>query len=355
MSRPTNPSLNRRRLLVRGAATAAALAAPALAARAQATVTLKFHTFMAPVSAVWNTMHKPWMAQVEAASGGRIRFEAFPAMTLGGNPAQLYEQVRDGVADIVWTLPGYTAGRFPRVEAFELPFTMTGGAESTSRALWAYVQQHAAEEFRDTRLLAAHVHGPGALHLRDKPVRTPADLRGLKLRGPTRQVTRLLAALGASPVGMPLPQIGDALSKGTIDGAALPWEVVPSVRVQELVRHHSEFAAGASALYTATFVMAMNRARYDAMPADLRAVIDAHSGAATSAAFGRTQQANDEAGRQAARSRGNTLHVFDDAATREFVRLSARIDDEWVAEMDKRGLKGGELLSAARALIARSG
>ena len=127
---------------------AAALATAALTSWAQPTVTLKFHTFMAPQSGVWLNMHKPWMAKVEKESGGRIKFEAYPAMQLGGTPVQLYDQVKDGVVDVVWTLPGNTAGRFPRVEVFELPFMMSN-AEATSRAYWEYVQTQAPDEFKD--------------------------------------------------------------------------------------------------------------------------------------------------------------------------------------------------------------
>ncbi len=125
----------KRRSFVQGAAAATVLGAPHLAGFAQQSVTLKFHTFMAPMSNVWLTMHKPWMEKVEKDSGGRSKFEGYPAMQLGGTPVQLYDQARDGVVDVVWTLPGNTAGRFPRIEAFELPFMMNN-AEATSKAYW---------------------------------------------------------------------------------------------------------------------------------------------------------------------------------------------------------------------------
>jgi TRAP-type C4-dicarboxylate transport system substrate-binding protein len=144
-------------------------------------------------------------------------------MQMGGTPPQLYDQAKDGVADIVWTLPGYTAGRFPIVEAFELPFMMTN-AEATSRALWDYVQQNAPAEFKDVKPLAFHVHGPGYVHTRDKQVKTLADFKGLKVRAPTRLTNKLIASMGATPVGMPVPQVPEALNKGVIDGAVIPWE-----------------------------------------------------------------------------------------------------------------------------------
>ena len=345
----------KRRTLVQGAAAAAAatLGTP-LAALAQQSVTLKFHTFMAPMSNVWLSMHKPWMDKVEKDSGGRIKFEAYPAMQLGGTPVQLYDQARDGVVDVVWTLPGNTAGRFPRVEVFELPFMMNN-AEATSKAYWEYFQTQCPDEFKETQVLALQVHGPGLFHTVSKPIRSSADLKGLKMRGPTRQVTKMLSSLGATPVGMPLPQIPDALSKGTIDGCVIPWEVVPSVKVNELTKFHSEFASTGPALYTTTFVMAMNRARYDGLAPDLKKVIDANSGMATSGWLGKTQQGNDPNGRKSATDRNNTLHTFTPEQAAEFVKLSGAIDDEWVADMDKRGFKGKALLDSAKALIVKHG
>jgi TRAP-type C4-dicarboxylate transport system substrate-binding protein len=297
-------------------------------------------------------MHKAWMDKVEKESGGRIKFEAYPAMQLGGTPVQLYDQAKDGVVDIIWTLPGNTAGRFPRVEVFELPFMMTN-AEATSKAYWEYVQTFAADEFKEVHVLALQVHGPGLIHTVDKPIKSTADLKGMKVRGPTRQVTKLLASVGATPVGMPLPGIPDALSKGTIQGAVIPWEVVPSVKVHELTKFHSEFPSTGPALYTTTFVMAMNKAKYDGMPADLKRVIDANSGMATSAWLGKTQQAGDPAGRKSATDRSNTMYTFSQAETDQFVKLSSQIDDEWVADMNKKGFDGKKLLDGAKALIEK--
>src|SRR5882724_6434652 len=194
--------IQRRTLL--GTSIAAALGAPALSSLAQQSVTLKFHTFMAPTSNVWLNMHKAWMDKVEKDSNGRIKFEAYPAMQLGGTPVQLYDQVRDGVVDVVWTLPGNTAGRFPRVEVFELPFMMSN-AEATSKAYWEYVQTMAPDEFKETQVIALQVHGPGVIHTAERPVKSVNDLKGLKMRAPTRQVNKMLGSLGAIPVGMPLP------------------------------------------------------------------------------------------------------------------------------------------------------
>ena len=340
----------RRSLLKTGLA--ASIGGSSLYGFAQQAVTLKFHTFMAPQSNVWLNMHKAWMDKVEKESGGRIKFEGYPAMQLGGTPPQLYDQARDGVADITWTLPGNTAGRFPRVEVFDLPFMMTN-AEATSRAYWEYVQTYAADEFKDTQVLALQVHGPGVIHTVDRAVKTLADMKGLKMRAPTRPVTKLMAALGATPIGMPLPGIPDALSKGTINGCVIPWEVVPSVKVNELTKFHAEFDPAGGALYTTHFVMAMNKAKYNSLPADLKKVIDNNSGMETSAWLGKTQQAGDAAGRKSATDRGNTVFTVSPEEAQNFRRASRSIEVEWVEDMNKKGLDGRKLLDGARALIEK--
>lgn len=344
--------MNRRNLIKAGVSASAAttLAAVPYIGRAQASVTLKFSTFMAPQSNVWLSMHKAWMDKVEKDSGGRIKFEGYPAMQLGGTPVQLFDQTRDGVADVTWTLPGNNAGRFPRTEAFELPFTMSN-AEAMSRAYWEYITTEARDEFREVQLLALHVHGPGVIHTADKQVKSVADLKGLKMRAPTRNVNRLLGHMGATPVGMPLPQIPDALSKGTINGCVIPWEVVPSVKVHELTKYHAEFNPLGGALYTTTFVMGMNKAKYDSLPPDLKRVIDANSGIDTSAWLGKTQSSNDPIGRKAAADRGNTIYTVDPTEAKTFRQAAEKVDDEWLEDMKKRNIDGVKALSKVRELI----
>lgn len=340
--------IQRRTLLKSGAAVA--LGAPALAGFAQQAVTLKFHTFVSPQSQNWLTMHKPWMEKIEKESGGRIKFEGYPAMQLGGTPAQLYDQVRDGIVDVVWALPGYTPGRFPRVEVFELPFMMSN-AEATSRAYWEYVQTMAPDEFKDVQVLALQVHGPGVIHTVDRPVKSVADMKGLKMRAPTRQVAKIMTFLGATAVSMPLPATTDALTTGAINGCVMPWEVAPSVRVPELTKYSAEFSSAGGALYTSTIMMAMNKAKYNALAPDLKKVIDNNSGLATSGWLGKTQQGNDPTGRKVASDHSNNIFTVGAAEAQGFRSMSRLVEVEWTEDMLKRGHDGYKLLQTARNLI----
>jgi TRAP-type C4-dicarboxylate transport system substrate-binding protein len=252
------------------------------------------------------------------------------------------------VADIVWTVVGYTPGRFPSTEVFELPFMMTN-ARAASRAYWEMFETHMKDtEFKDVHILGTWVHGPGLIHV-NKEVRTPADMQGLKIRGGSRLANALLEKVGATPVGMPVPAVPEALSKGVIDGATIPWEVTAALKVPELVSHHTEFTG--NALYVLTFVLAMNKDRYESLPDDLKKVIDDNSGLEFSVFAGGTMEESDAPARQAALDRGNGIVTLDAAETAVWVEVSKPIYEEWVAEMDAKGIDGQALIDEARMLI----
>ena len=329
----------------------AALAGFAVTAGAQE-VTLKIHHLLPPPSTAHAKFIVPWCDKLTKESAGKLKCQIYPAMQLGGTPPQLYDQAKDGVADIVWTLPGYTANRFPIIEAFELPFMLTN-AEATSRALWDYVQQNAKAEFKDVHALAFHTHGPGYFHMREKQIKTLADLKGLKVRAPTRLTNKLIAAMGATPVGMPVPQVPEALNKGVIDGAVIPWEVVPAVKVQELTKFHTETDPKAPALYTSTFIFAMNPAKYAALSPELKKVLDANSGPDLSAWIGKVFQEADAPGRKLAEARNNQFYMIQAAELDNWRKAAQPIIDEWVKDTSAKGLNGKALLESARSLIAK--
>ncbi len=336
------------RLKTLALAAAAALSLPAAAQE----VTLKFHHIWNPQAMASVNVITPWCNKIAAESANRLKCQILPAMSGGGTPPQLVDRVKDGVDDLVITLPGYTAGRFPTTEVFELPF-MTNSAEVGARATWEFFNKHSLKEFPGTKLLASWVHDEGYVHTNGKQVKTIADFKGLKMRAPTRQTNKLLAALGASPVGMPLPAIPDAVSKGTIDGFLLPWEVMPSLKLQELVKFHTETDPSRPALYSAVFVFAMNQAKYDSLPADLKAVIDANSGAALSQQIGKIWDGSQAAGRKAAQERGNAFYMVPASELDNWVKASAPLYDDWVADMDKRGNNGKAMLAEARELLVK--
>ncbi len=312
--------------------------------------TLRIHQFLPATGTVPADFIIPWAEKVTEESGGRLNVEVYSSMSLGGTPAALYDQARDGVVDIVWTVAGYTPGRFPISETFELPYIMTD-AESSSRAAWRFWEEYMQEETADVRMLAVHLHGSGVFHMNAPAIERPEDLQGRTVRGPTRLTTRLLEALGATAVGMPVPQVPEALSRNVVEGAVIPWEVTRVLRVPELVDTHTEFG-GDHGLYSTFFFFAMNHDSYNELPDDLKAIIDANSGIDTSGWAGGAQEAADAPGRQEAVDRGNTIITVEGDALQAWYDAAQAVRDQWVAEMADRGLDGAALIEAAEQLIA---
>lgn len=327
-------------------ATATALAASAATGALAQEVTLKLHQFLSPQANVPKLILDVWADNVEAQSGGRIEVERYGAMALGGTPPELIDQAIEGIADVIWTAVGYTPGRFPTTEVFELPFIVED-ARAASCAFWQMYDSHMKDgEFADVKMIGTWVHGPGLLHTTD-PVRVPDDLKGMKIRGGSRMVNAMLEQIGAEAVGMPVPALPEALSRGVVEGATLPWEVTGALKVPELVTNHTEFEG--PALYNLTFILAMNKEAYAGLPDDLKAVIDANSGLAFSVFAGGTQADADAPAREMALDLGNTIITIPEGEVQAWHDLASPIRAGWADEMDGAGMDGTGLIAEAEA------
>jgi TRAP-type transport system periplasmic protein len=342
---------NRRRFL---ALAGSAVAAPAVLREgyAQASqVTLRMHHFLPAISNGHAKFLAPWAQKVGQESGGRIKVTIFPAMQLGGSPPQLYDQARDGVVDLVWTLPGNTPGRFPISETLELPFVAHRKAVVNSRAFQEFADAHMKDEFKEVHPICFWAHDHGLVHA-NKPVKTLEDMRGLKLRFPTRLAGEALRALGVNAIGMPIPQVPESLAQRVLDGTVIPWEVVPSIKVHELVKNHTEIP-GSPTFYTATFVLAMNKAKYDALPPDLKQVIDANSGQPAAAMAGQVWDEQAVVVSEMVRKRGNTIITLTEDEAGRWRKATEPVVENWLKTSKERGLNGERLLDAARAAIRK--
>jgi TRAP-type C4-dicarboxylate transport system substrate-binding protein len=228
---------------------------------------------------------------------------------------------------------------------------MPASAEATSQAAWKFFENYLTDEFKDVHLIAVHTHGPGLLHVKGNGVEKLEDMQGLKLHGPTRQANALLSALGATAIGMPVPAIPEALSKGVIDGTVIPWEVTTPLKISELVDSHTDFA-GPRGLYTSFFVFAMNKAKYNSLPDDLKAVLDANSGIETSKWVGRVMDEGDAPGIAVAKKAGDKMITLDEAEVARWQAVAAPLVDQWIAEMNANGYDGAAMVADAKALIA---
>ena len=317
-------------------------------------VTLRLHTLVPPPANPIKTFLKPWTEKVLKDSGGKLKVQIYPSMQLGGKPPQLVDQVKDGVVDIVWTLPGYTAGRFPNIEVFELPFVHTNPL-ATTLALQDFQDKHLKDEFKDYHILLLHVHaGSMFMMKRGKAITRISDIKGRKIRTATRAGGWYLKALGAVPIGAPVPAIPQMLAKGVIDGVLLPYEIAPAFKLQELTSNFSVLEGSQPRMNTSTFSFLMNKQSYAKLPADLKKVIDNNSGRNIARWAGQNWADIEVPSKKVMASKKNNKFYTIPAAEVAKLKTAAKpAIAQWLKQMKGKGIDGDTLLKDARALIAK--
>ena len=316
-------------------------------------ITLKLHHFLSAKAPAQTQMLEPWAKRVEENSGGKVKIEIYPAMTLGGRPPELVQQVRDGVVDLVWTVNGYTPGLFPRSEVFELPGVFVNDPAATNIAMRRMYDSDLAEEYQGLEVMFLHVHAGNGIHMTTKEVRSPADLAGAKMRIPTRTGAWVIEALGAVPVAMPVPELPQALAKGVVDGAFIPWEIIPPLKIYEQTDFQIE-GANAERFGTAVFQVSMNKATWDGLPDDVKQAFRDASGEDWLRELGSVWRASDDVGIGIAVDNGNTHIVLSDDETAAFREVMASVVDRWVGEVTGAGIDGAALVEKARTLTAEA-
>jgi TRAP-type C4-dicarboxylate transport system substrate-binding protein len=343
---------NRRQFL---GATGGVLASPFVLRRAWAQnpeFTLKLHHLLGPKAPAQTNMLEPWANRVMEDSDGRIKIDIYPAMSLGGAPPQLVSQVRDGVVDIVWTVNGYTPELFPRTEVFELPGVYTNDTIATNLAMRDLFDDWLAEEYGDVKVITLHVHAGQGIQMRDTPVHAPSDLEGKKMRIPTRTGAWIIESFGATPVGMPVPDLPQALSTGAVDGALIPWEIIPPLKIQELTQYQVE-GPDHERFGTTSFQISMNRGVYESLPDDLKEVIDKNSGEDFAKEVGQVWRNSEEGGIKVALDAGNELIILTEEEMQAFRTAMEPVAQRWIDEVTAKGIDGQGLVDAARTAIAK--
>lgn len=314
-------------------------------------VTLKIAHFLPSIATAQKQVLQPWCDELGKQSNGRIKCQFYPSMQLGGIPGQLVDQVKNGVADIVWTAPGYATGRFPRTEVLELPGIIPLGGLSGGRAIWQVYEDQLKGEYQEFKVLAMHGDGGMNVHTAGKPLARAEDFAGLKLRAPNRTISRTLSALGATPVAMPPAQVSEAIAKGVVDGASTVWEVMLPTKLDETTTVHFETPAERPAMGATVLTLLMNKQKYDNLPPDLKAVIDRNSGLELVERFGRSW--DEAAARARDKVRKTTGHTLTRVSVKDYDLILKRLEvvqQDWVAAAKQRGIPAEQLLLRAKEL-----
>lgn len=328
------------------------LSATFASSTAMAAETLLMHHFQSPKAPVPTQILEPWAEKVKELSKGELVIEIFPAMTMGGKPSELYKQARDGTADIIYTIAGYTPGVFPRSEVFELPTVHIGDAKATTIAIKENFDL-IKDDFTDVVPLLVHVNAGNVLHTVDKRVAKVEDLKGLKLRTPSRTGSWYIEAMGAEPVGMPISDAPQALSKKAVDGMFTPFEVLPPYKIHQLTKYSTEGENG-ERFGASVFLMLMNKDKFNSLSPELQQVLLDSTDMSLFESAGQTMMDIEQPGVDVQLKSGGEVVKITEADMAKFNEIGESVVARWIEEANSKGLDGQKMVDTARAAIQKN-
>jgi TRAP-type C4-dicarboxylate transport system substrate-binding protein len=307
-------------------------------------VTLKLSAFIPAQAPTFAQVIKPWSEAVNADGKGIIKIDTFPGGVLGGSPGLQPKMVMDGIADIALVIPAYSPGRFPDNDVMELPGITKNSSES-SLAIYRLYQRKLLRGYDEFYVVMLGTTNPYAIHTRT-PVNSFTDIKGMKLRAGGPVASAALRALGVAPVGMPITQVAENISRGLIDGTGGDWDVMYSFRIMEVAKHHYM----AAVLGTVPVAVLMNRKVYDGLPGKAKAIIDQHSGEVMSHKFGGVHDGIQRAKLAETKAAADHTMVFpSDAELAQLDAIMATVIETWVQDHPN----GRALFSALQEELAR--
>ena len=316
-------------------------------------VTLKISHFLPAVSNFQRNVLEPWCDKINKASNGRLKCQIYPSMQLGGTPPQLIDQLTNGVADIIWTVPGYAAGRFPTIDTIGVPYSVPAGGLNGARTIWEFYQKYDQKEFAAYKVLGMWSGGGEVFSTANKPMLTMEDFKNEKLRVATKSSAEVLKEFGGTPVNLPPSQIAESISKGVVDGAMSPWELVPATKIDEVTKYHTEMPHDKMALKLTTLAFLMSRQKYDSLPADLKKAIDDNSGTPLVDAAGKAWDKTIDAARKKAIADGHLVKEVSTETYNAMRKSTAVVEESWVKSYKVDGTDGAKLVSELRAIAEK--
>jgi TRAP-type C4-dicarboxylate transport system substrate-binding protein len=315
------------------------LAGVAVPSRAQE---LRLSTFVPPVHVIYREILVPWAEDVAKATNGEVKVTLYPSLQLGGKPPELFRQVKDGVVDLVFTLPGYTSPAFPRTQMIELPGLKPDGIAATNM-MWDLLDPYLLPEYEGTKVIALWGAEDAGLMTRAGAIRSLDDLKGKRMRAPSAAQAKQLEVMGAVPIAMPITEVYQSLERGVVDGAMLPFSVIVDFRLGEVARGYTI----AGPLFgRSSFLVAMNRKRYESLSPAARAAIDQLSGRQLSLKATEVYLKRSAQGVDSVRGKGEVVQLTAEEQKRIGAILRPIISD-WIKESEAKGIPASEMLKRA--------
>lgn len=305
-------------------------------------VELRLSHFMSPKHPMDRSMMGPWSEEVAKLSQGSLKIRIYPGGELGKGPQEQFKRAVDGIADIAFGLQGYTSKLFPRTTLIELPAVAADAVEATNK-MWDIFDKFLAPEYERVTVLALWSNEGPILMARDKPIRKIDDLKGMKVRVPSKDQADLIAVLGATPVSMAASEMYRALSTGVVDALMVPPSVISSFKIGEVAKYYTTgLAFGRS-----PFFLAMNKRAYDALSREHKAIIDRTTGRSLSLVGAKVYE--QEGAEDLNRVRKGGKHGVIDLPPAEVKKGNAlliKVRDKIVASLEKEGVPAKAILAA---------
>lgn len=286
-----------------------------------------------------------WAKEIESKTNGRVKINIFPGGTLA-KAEETYNSVVNGVADLGMSCFAYTRGRFPIMEAVDLPLGYPNGKTATLIAN-EFLKAMNPKELEEVKVLLLHAHGPGLLHTK-RPVNKLEDLKGMKIRS-TGLSAKVVSALKGVPVAMPQGATYEALQKGVVEGTFAPIETLKGWKQAEVVKYTTMCS---SIGYTTTMYVIMNKKKWDSLPQDIKSVFEEVSDRWINV-HGETWDKVDEEGKKYTISLGNTIIPLSEEENARWLKAVQPVIDAYIKEMNAKGFPGEKAVSLLKQLIAK--
>lgn len=335
---------------IRRTAAVTALAVLGLAAVQSATAqtTLSMSSWVPPHHGVTKAM-VAWGLELEKASNGRLKVNMLPKHVV--NPLGTFDAVRDGLVDISFNADGYTPGRFALTKVAELPFLGDSVEVNTvayNRIYWKYLAK--ANEHKGVRVLAVFTHGPGQIDLAKKPVRSLADLTGMKIRAGGGMVHEISKALGINAMLKPSPDAYELMSSGVVDGSFGPPEGIVSLNIGKATKYVLHVPGG---IYNTSFAMIMNEDRFAKLPKPDQDAIDKLSNEHFASLIGKSWGIGDQGGWDAMKTNNIELIIASAAFVKEIRDKTSSVEQDWIKEASGKGVDPAKALAEFREEIKK--
>lgn len=306
------------------------------------TIELTFSSPFPVQQVITGKVIKPWIEEIEKASDGKVKIKLFPAGALGKAP-ESFDLAEKGIADISYHLADYTPGRFPLTSVFSLPFMVPSG-QKVSEAMWKTFESEAKyqEEYSKVKVLALFGHRGGHFHTVKTPIRGLDDFKGQKIRTANPSISKALTLWGAVPVAQPITETYQALQLGVLDGSVLPYEGLVVFKLNEVVKYST-----LADLYTMPMMIVMNKDTWNKLPKDVQDLIDSTTGLAMSSLAGKTFDDAETPFRAINMDKGIEEIILDPAELEKMKHITMPLRNDWVAEMEGKGLPGKKILETA--------